>query len=169
VTREHDRIRSELHQLPIDPEPTLPLSPHPWQLVRRDADLLPVIAAGGALGAAARWGLAHALPATGFAWSTVVTNVLGCALIGVLMAVLIDRWSHSRYARPFLGVGVLGGFTTFSTNQLDVHRLLADGRPAVALLYAAVTLVGGALAVWGGLVWTRWALDRGTPSAEAVE
>jgi CrcB protein len=160
VTRDHDRIQQELHQLPIDPEPTLPLTPHPIELVRRDADLLPVIAAGGALGALARWGMAHALPATGFAWSTVATNVLGCALIGALMALMVDRWSGTRYLRPFLGVGVLGGFTTFSTNQLDIHRLLADGRIGVAFLYAAVTLIGSVLAVWAGLVATRQVLDR---------
>jgi CrcB protein len=169
VTREHDRIHQELHLLPIDPEPTLPLTPHPVEVIRRDADLLPVIAAGGALGALARWGLAHALPATGFAWSTVVTNVVGCALIGVLMALMIDRWSHTRYVRPFAGVGVLGGFTTFSTSQLDVHRLLADGRVAVALLYAATTLVGGVLAVWAGLVWTRWVLDRRSDTVASSE
>ncbi|GAB2973918.1 fluoride efflux transporter FluC [Nocardioides montaniterrae] len=160
MTDDRQQIRRELHGLPIDPEPTLPLSDHPVDLVRRDADLLPVIALGGALGALARWGMAHALPATGFAWSTVTTNLVGCALIGVLMALMIDRWSHTRFVRPFLGVGVLGGFTTFSTSQLDTHRLLADGRPAVALAYVATTLVGGVLAVWLGLVGTRKVLDR---------
>ena len=63
---DRDRIRSEIGRLPIDPEPTPPLSPHPVALIRRDADLLPVIAVGGALGSLARWGMAQVLPSTGF-------------------------------------------------------------------------------------------------------
>lgn len=165
--REPGRIQREIHRLPIDPEPTEPILPHPLALVRRDADLLPVIAAGGALGSLARWGVAQLLPATGFAWSTLATNVAGCALIGVLMALMVDRWSRTRYVRPFLGVGVLGGFTTFSTYQLDVHRLLADGRPALALLYAATTLLGCLAGVGAGLTGSRWLLDR-EPEQEPV-
>ncbi|GAB3855369.1 CrcB family protein [Nocardioides maradonensis] len=157
---DRERIRSEIHQLPIDPEPTAPLLPHPITLVRRDADLLPVIAAGGAIGSLARWTMAQVLPTAGFSWATFLTNVLGCALIGVLMALMIDRWAATRYLRPFLGVGVLGGFTTFSTYQLDVHRLLADGRAPLALLYAAATLLCCLAGVWAGLTGTREVLDR---------
>lgn len=160
MTRDRERIRSELHQLPIDPEPTPPYGPSALELLRRDADLLPVIAAGGAIGSLARWSVAQSLPTTGFAWSTLLVNVLGCGLLGVLMAFMLDRWTHTRFVRPFLGVGVLGGFTTFSTYQLDVHDLLADGRVGTATAYVVVTLVGGLLAVWAGLVATRTLLDR---------
>src|SRR6476661_3436681 len=75
-----------------------------------------VVAAGGALGAVARWALAEALPheAGSFPWSTWVTNVLGCFLIGVLMVVVVERWPDRRLVRPFFGTGILGGFTTFS-------------------------------------------------------
>jgi len=164
MTRDHDRIHDEIHRLEIDPEPTPPYSPHPLELIRRDADLLPVIAAGGALGSLGRWGMAQLLPASGFAWSTLVTNAVGCLLLGVLMALMVDRWSRTRFVRPFLGVGVLGGYTTFSTYQLDVRDLLADGRLPLAVLYAACTLVLGLLAVWAGLVGCRRVLDRREPS-----
>ncbi|HWU21341.1 MAG TPA: CrcB family protein [Nocardioides sp.] len=160
MAHDRDRIRSEIHQLPIDPEPTAPLIPHPLTLVRRDADLLPVIAAGGALGSLARWGMAQVLPASGFSWATFLTNVLGCALIGVLMALMVDRWAATRYLRPFLGVGILGGFTTFSTAQLDTHRLLSDGRPGLAMLYAVATLLCCLAGVWAGLTGCRTVLDR---------
>lgn len=157
---DRDRIRSEIHQLPIDPEPTAPLIPHPLVLVRRDADLLPVIAVGGALGSLARWTMAQVFPSSGFSWATFLTNVLGCTLIGVLMALMVDRWSSTRYLRPFLGVGILGGFTTFSTYQLDVHRLLSDGHAPLAFLYAAATLLCCLAGVWAGLTGTREVLDR---------
>ncbi|MGZ4603740.1 MAG: fluoride efflux transporter FluC, partial [Kineosporiaceae bacterium] len=84
------------------------------RVVVRRRDVLAVIAVGGALGSLGRWGVAEALPhAPGvFAWSTFVTNVSGCFLIGLLMVFVIDVWPPSRHLRPFLGVGVLGGYTT---------------------------------------------------------
>ena len=165
---DRDRIRSEIGRLPIDPEPTPPLSPHPVALVRRDADLLPVIAVGGALGSLARWGMAQVLPSTGFAWSTLLTNVIGCGLIGVLMALMVDRWSGTRYVRPFLGVGVLGGFTTFSTYELETRGLLAAGRPGLALAYLAGSVAAGLLAVTVGVVAGRAAL-RGRRTTAGAE
>ncbi|MCL2542171.1 MAG: CrcB family protein [Nocardioidaceae bacterium] len=164
------RVQAEIHRLPIDPEPTPPWLPHPLELVRRDMDLLPFIAVGGSIGAVARWGMAQALPSTGFAWSTLLTNVVGCALIGVLMALMVDRWATTRYVRPFLGVGVLGGFTTFSTYTLDVHKLLVAGRVPLAGLYDATTLITCVVAVWMGLTCCRWVLDRAPdPDAERAE
>ena len=112
--------------------------------------VLAAISAGGVLGALARHGLALAWPhdPRHFAWSTWTVNVTGCFLIGVLM-VLIGRFRPGqRLIRPFWGVGVLGGYTTFSTAAVDVLR--AD--PATALAYLAATLVGAVLAVWLGTV-----------------
>ncbi len=112
---------------------------------------LGVISAGGVCGALARYGLADAWPhpATGFPWATFVINVSGCALIGVLMVIVtqvVARW----WVRPLLGIGVLGGFTTFSTYVVDVHRAAAAGAAGIALAYLAVTLLGAMLAVWAG-------------------
>ena len=83
-----------------------------------------VVALGGVIGSLARYGLAEAVPhgATGFPWATFVTNVLGCFAIGVLLAQLTPR--HHPLLRPFLGTGILGGFTTFSTFAVDTEKLL---------------------------------------------
>lgn len=116
-------------------------------------DVLAVIAAGGAVGSLARWGLgrAFAVPPGRFPWATFVTNVSGCLLIGALMVFVLDVWPPSRYRRPFLGVGVLGGFTTFSTYLLDTHGLLAARHPGTALTYLVGSLVAGLAAVWLGI------------------
>jgi CrcB protein len=111
--------------------------------------LLPAIAAGGVVGALARYGLAEAWPhqVGGFPWATFVTNVAGCFLIGVLLARITPR-SH-QLLRPFLGTGVLGGFTTFSTFAVDTDRLLPD-HAVVALVYFFGTLAAALVAVWAG-------------------
>ncbi len=56
-----------------------------------------------------------------FPWATFVENVTGAFALGVLVVLAFARWPRSRYLRPFLGVGVLGGFTTFSTYALDIR------------------------------------------------
>jgi len=144
---------------PVDPDVEVsprPL-PHPWHLVRSNLDLLPVIAVGGALGSLARWGLGTALPHTSaqFAWSTFLTNASGAFLLGVLMALALDVWSHHRYTRPFLGVGICGGYTTFSTYLLDTRGLLAAGRPGIAAIYLFGTVAVGVVAVIAGLAIGR--------------
>ncbi|MFD9793215.1 fluoride efflux transporter FluC [Streptomyces sp. NPDC059070] len=123
--------------------------------------VLAAISAGGAAGASARYALALAWPTPGggFPWATLLINVVGCALIGVLMP-LISEGGRSAHplARPFLGAGVLGGFTTFSTYAVEVGKLLARQRPGLAMGYAAATLLGALGAVWLAASATRWAL-----------
>jgi CrcB protein len=113
-----------------------------------DAALLAAIALGGVLGAEARYVVARLLdtPVGGWPWDTWLVNVSGSFLIGVLMAVLATVRRPHRLVRPFLGVGVLGGFTTFSTAMVEVPDLLGAGRPALALLYLAGTAVSALLA-----------------------
>ena len=125
--------------------------------LRNDSAVLAVIAAGGALGASARYliTVAWPTPAGSFPGSTLAINILGCALIGVLMVLITDVWSRQRLLRPFLGTGVLGGFTTFSTYTVDIQRLVAGAHLGTALLYLTVTPVGALLAVWVTATGTR--------------
>jgi CrcB protein len=126
----------------------------------RRRDILAVIAAGGAVGSLARWGVAQALPHAPavFPWATVLTNVSGCFALGVLVVLTLEVWPPSRYLRPFAGVGVLGGYTTFSTAMLDTRSLAAAGRPGVALAYLAGSTAGGLLAVAAAVLLTRAAV-----------
>ncbi|MFJ9881207.1 fluoride efflux transporter CrcB [[Kitasatospora] papulosa] len=124
--------------------------------------VLEVIAAGGALGSAARYAASLAWPAAegGFPWAVFTVNVTGCALIGVLMVLVAERGTVTHpLVRPFLGVGVLGGFTTFSTYAADVSKLLARQEVVTAMGYAAGTAVAALAAVWGAAVLTRAVVD----------
>jgi CrcB protein len=131
-------------------------------MVRAPWAVLAAISAGGAVGALGRYGLASAWPhAPGrFPWATFGTNVSGCLLIGVLMVLITEVWSAHRLVRPFLGVGVLGGFTTFSTYSVDVQQLVAAGAARVALLYLAGTVVAALTAVYLGSTLTRLSTRR---------
>jgi CrcB protein len=155
----------------------------PWHVIDPDVDLhdaaqraergrqqwtvLLACSLGGIAGAEARYGLSTAIAhrASEFAWSTVVVNASGCLLIGALMAVLVDLMTAPHHlVRPFLGVGVLGGYTTYSTFAVDAHQLLLANRPLVALGYVAATLVACGLAVcmgtWGAMRIGRAVLAR---------
>jgi CrcB protein len=118
---------------------------------------LACIAAGGALGTLARWSLGELFPheSSEFPWNTFLANLSGALLIGVLMAFLLEVQVTRRYVRPFLGVGVLGGYTTFSTYMLDTRNLLVADRPGVALGYLLATLVLGLAAVVLGAAVAR--------------
>ncbi|MBB4674536.1 fluoride efflux transporter FluC [Crossiella cryophila] len=105
--------------------------------------VLLLISAGGALGALARHALGLALPGP---WPTVGINVLGCLLIGLLMSLT----AADSALRPFLGTGVLGGFTTFSAYTVDAVRLVHAGQAAEAAAYLAITLLAALAAVWAG-------------------
>lgn len=155
-------IRREIDRLPVDPDVEAAPTPHPWTLVRANADLLPFIAVGGAAGSLARWGLGKALPHTthAFATGTLLVNLLGSLLLGILMALVLDVWSHTRYLRPLVGTGLIGGFTTFSTFTLDARSEAVHSFP-VATAYVLASVAGGLLAVLIGLVTTRALIDRG--------
>ncbi|MFD5510515.1 CrcB family protein [Streptomyces sp. NPDC127051] len=142
----------------IDPDVDLHV---PGQRAERPGPVLAAIAAGGALGSSARYGTALLWPAGpgGFPWATFWTNAIGCALIGVLMVLISEggRSAPHPLVRPFLGVGVLGGFTTFSTYAVDFSRLLEEGEPGTALAYAGLTVIAALGAVWAAASATRFA------------
>lgn len=155
-------IRRDIDRLPVDSDVEAAPTPHPWALIRANADLLPFIAVGGAVGSLARWGLGKAVPhAThAFATGTLVINLLGSLLLGILMALVLDVWSHTRYLRPLVGTGLIGGFTTFSTFTLDARYEAVRSFP-VASAYVLASVAGGLVAVSIGLVATRALIDRG--------
>jgi fluoride exporter len=109
-------------------------------------------ALGGALGALARWGVATALPSStrGWPWATLLVNLSGCLLLGALLAVLAGRFPLARWPRPFLAVGVLGGYTTYSTFAVEVTRLVDARATVLAAGYVLASLVGGVAAVVAG-------------------
>lgn len=126
-----------------------------------DRDTLLAVAAGGVLGSLGRWALGLALPhASGtFPWATFAVNVSGALAMGVLVAFLVARPGTHRLARPFVGVGVLGGWTTFSALAVEAVGLARAEHVQLALLYVAATFLVGTLAVGAGMaagrrVWT---------------
>lgn len=118
---------------------------------------LAVIAVGGVAGALARQGLWAVFPrhAGVFDWTTLGINAGGCLLIGTLMTALGEVRGAHRLTAPFLGVGVLGGFSTFSTYILDAQQLISSGAPQKGLAYLAVTLAAAMIAVYAGVTLTR--------------
>ena len=125
-------------------------------------------ALGGALGALARWAVTTALPHTpgAWPWATLLVNLTGCLAIGALLAVLLARFPDSPWLRPFFAVGVLGGYTTYSTFAVDVVQLARSGRGLLALTYVLASVLGGLLAVVLGLFVGRAAV-RAVGSVDA--
>ncbi|MDQ3987865.1 MAG: CrcB family protein [Actinomycetota bacterium] len=117
------------------------------------------------MGAAARYGVSVWLPSPPgtFAWSTFMINVSGCLLIGMLMALIGERWSAHRLLRPFLGTGVLGGYTTFSAYTIDAYVLLDGGHVRLGFAYLAATVVCALAAVCVGMFVIRWVATARLP------
>jgi CrcB protein len=133
---------------------------------RRHLETVGAVAAGGVLGACARYGATLLWPtaAGGFPWTTFWINVTGCAAMGVLMAVIAARPAAHPLVRPFLGTGVLGGYTTFSTYAVDAQHLLDGGHAVITLLYLVATVAAALAAVWVTAALTRRALHLGSRS-----
>ncbi|MEU9296160.1 CrcB family protein [Streptomyces sp. NPDC048266] len=126
--------------------------------LRAELPVVGAVAAGGALGATARYGAAllRPTPEGAFPWTTFTVNASGCALLGVLMVLLTEPPAAPHpLLRPFLGPGFCGGFTTFSTYSLDTERLLGAADPARGLLYLGATPVAALVAVWAGITAAR--------------
>jgi CrcB protein len=107
------------------------------------------IFAGGFLGAIARAELTQALPHNSdqWPWATFIVNIAGAFLLGYFTTRLQERLALSAYRRPFLGTGICGGLTTFSTMQLELLNMLDDGHYALAGTYAAASIGFGFMAV----------------------
>ncbi|GAA2511820.1 CrcB family protein [Pilimelia columellifera] len=124
-------------------------------MTRPPLALVVAVAAGGAVGALARYGVSVAAPGP---WGTLGVNVAGCLAIGGLLQWLADHptssWSH-RLARPALGVGLLGGFTTFSTYAVESVALARSGQAPAAVAHLLGTAVAAVVAVWAGAALAR--------------
>lgn len=120
-------------------------------------DVLLAVAAGGLLGAPARYAVGQLLPTDkdGFPWSTFLINVSGALLLGALVVLLLERFPPNRYARAFFGTGFLGAYTTFSTYMVETVVLAKDGYVARATAYLLGSLVVGLFAAWLGTVIGR--------------
>jgi CrcB protein len=136
-----------------------------------------VIAVGGMLGAGSRFGIERTWPTAlgAVPWATLGINVSGCLLIGVLMVHVTEVGGAHPLVRPFLGVGVLGGYTTFSTYAVQTQTLLRGGHPALALGYLVGTAVAAVAAVAVGVYVARtsvrarrWLSRRSAPGRRAA-
>lgn len=122
-----------------------------------------LVALGGAIGSAARYGvslLAGRFWPVNFPWATLAVNVAGSVAMGVLIGLLAraaPAWANE--ARLFVGVGILGGFTTFSAFSLETVQLLERGQLGVAATYVAVSVAVCVAGLYLGLMVTRggWA------------
>jgi CrcB protein len=119
---------------------------------------LTAIAVGGGVGSLLRDLLSAAFPAgAGFPWAIFAVNVSGCFCLGVLLVYLLDVWPPRRLLRPFLAVGLIGGYTTFSTYAGGVVILLTGGATALAAAYALTSVLAALVAVWAGMKGARTA------------
>jgi CrcB protein len=134
--------------------------PHPHEPVDPDlrwppgspeylAATIAVVSAGGVVGALARYGAWLSWPTApgSFPWTTLLINVVGCLLIGVLVVLTSEVFTAHPLVRPALATGVLGGFTTFSTFAVDTQDLLAGGNVVPGIAYVVLTPVLALVAV----------------------
>jgi len=132
---------------------------------RGQLQVLAVVAVGGAVGACARFAAALLWPTgkAAFPWTTLGVNAVGCLLIGVFLVAITEVWTAHPLLRPFIGTGVLGGFTTFSTYCIDIERLVRQDRAGLALAYLVATVVVAMVAAKIGIAGTRRILAKRGP------
>src|SRR4051812_397072 len=111
------------------------------------------VALGGALGASARYGLDRLIEARStsvFPWSTFTINVTGCFVMGVVTAALVDRHHLPAWLRVGLVVGVIGGYTTFSTFAQETYDVGDIHHVAIAVAYVVASVAVGVSAIYAG-------------------
>jgi len=120
------------------------------------------VALGGAIGSVLRYQVGRAMThwlgpqaVTAFPWATLTVNIAGSLAMGLLAGYLARYGEGGEQARLLLGVGVLGGFTTFSAFSLEMMMLVERGQAGQAFLYAAVSVLAGLSALYIGLIAMR--------------
>ena len=120
-----------------------------------------LVMAGGAIGAALRFGLSRAVPivAGAWPWATFAANVVGSLLMGVLAFWLVRKGAQGEQVRLLLGVGLLGGFTTFSAFSLEVAQMIENGQLTMAFGYAVASVLVALSALFAGVALAKavWA------------
>jgi CrcB protein len=112
---------------------------------------------GGAIGSAGRYAVGKATLGTlgpNYPWGTLGVNLIGGLLMGLLAGTL-TRTGGNEHSRLLIGVGLLGGFTTFSAFSLDAALMIERGQWGSAVTYALMSVVGSVLALFGGLYLVR--------------
>jgi len=134
---------------------------------RMEPKVIGAIAIGGALGASARYGVTQLItvPPDSFPWSTFWTNVSGSFALGVVLAIVLERFPPSRYARAFAATGFCGAYTTYSTFAVETDLLVKDGHAGIAAAYVVASLVTGFAAVFVGMWLARGRWLPGRPEA----
>ncbi|HUE59043.1 MAG TPA: CrcB family protein, partial [Acidimicrobiales bacterium] len=95
-----------------------------------------------------------------FPWATLVVNVSGSLIIGLVIALAVERAAPQRYLRPLVGTGFCGGLTTLSTFAVETDSLVRAGRIGVAAGYALLSVASGLVAVWVGSRVVRLTVRR---------
>lgn len=118
---------------------------------------LAAVFAGGALGTAARAGLATwTAPQPGhWPWATFIVNIIGAFILGFVTTRLLERLPLSAYRRPLLGTGLCGGLTTFSTMQVETLQMIEHRHYGLAAAYTLVSVAAGLLAVYAATSLVR--------------
>ena len=117
-----------------------------------------LIALGGSIGAVARYGLSgfvQRFTSPYFPFGTFTVNIVGCLVFGILAGIAEQRFALGPQARAFLLIGVLGGFTTFSSFTYETFQLLRDAEIARAALNVFGQVIVGLAAMWAGFVIAR--------------
>ncbi len=116
------------------------------------------IAIGGAAGSVLRYGMSlwvHGLLGRGFPYGTLAVNVLGCLIMGFLFVLIVERLGENSLWRAALMIGVLGGFTTFSTFTIETFAPIEQGAWLKALVNSMASLILCLAATWIGVVLAR--------------
>jgi fluoride exporter len=117
-----------------------------------------MVGVGGGLGSIVRFWLGSYIAGrmgTRFPYGTFVINVTGSFLIGLILALLTAKTHWSMNWRYLIAIGFLGGYTTFSSFEYETLRAIRDGQIGVGLLYVALSVCLGFIAVWGGVMAGR--------------
>jgi CrcB protein len=125
-----------------------------------------LVALGSAAGGVARWGLtlgAGRLFGTAFPWGTFIVNITGSFFLGWFYATITERlvdqpgsWIGLEELRLLVAIGFTGGYTTFSSYELEAHNLLKDGSGIAGTIYLMLSVLLGLLAVRCGVMLAQW-------------